>query len=106
MTDYTLEIFPDKPRPELGEKHQEIRLFFETQEIKSKYVKAEAAFTQEAFNEYLLANTNDKKDAQRNLDLKRITFAKQNNYYPKKGNKFVWAYDASDNGGDQPTRFA
>ena len=102
---YTLEIFPNKARPPLGKKHQEITILFKDKETKVAYVKAENLFTLDAFNEYLLADANDKKDAQRSLDLKRVTFAKQNNYYPKKGNKFTWEYDSS-NGGDQPKRYA
>ena len=102
---YTLEIFPNKARPPLGKEHREIRIRFKDQETKTAYVKAENLFTLDTFNEYLLADTKDKKATQRALDLKRVTFARQQNYYPKKGNKSIWEYDPSS-GGDQPLRFA
>lgn len=90
MTGYTLEIFPDKERPPLGETHKEVRIVFDSKEIKAKYIKAEVIFTKDAFNAYLLADSNDKKEAQRALDLKRVAFAKQNSYYPKQTDKFTW----------------
>ena len=105
MTDYTLEIFPNKARPPLGEKHQEIKIYFKDKDTKVAYVKAENLFTLGVFNEYITAKAKDKKATQRALDLKRVTFARQQNYFPKKGNKFTWIFDPS-NGGDQPKRYA
>lgn len=102
---YTLEIFPDAPRPALGTEHKEVQIVFKDFDTKVAYVKAENRFTLDAFNEYLTANTNDKKDTQRALDLKRVDFAKQNNYYPKRGNKYAWVYTPQA-GGDEPKRYA
>ena len=105
MIEYTVEIFPDAPRPALGVEHKEVRLTFKDQETKTKYVKAEGRFVQEEFLNYLTAETRNKKSTQRALDLKRVTFAKQNGYFPKKGNKFIWEFTPG-NGGDEPKRYA
>lgn len=102
---HTLEIFPDDPRPKLGVKHREIQLVFKDAKTKGEYIKAEGVYTKDAFGAYLLAEHNDKKDAQRKLDLKRCNFARQNNYYPKSGNKFIWEFTPYD-GGDEPKRYA
>lgn len=102
---HTLEIYPDKERPPLGETYRKVQIIFKDKDTKVAYCKAENQFTLDSFNDYLTANTTNKKSAQRALDLKRVTFARQNNYIPKKGNKFTWVYTPSD-GGDEPKRYA
>ena len=80
---HTLEIFPDKPRAKPGEQHNEVQVVFKDKETKDKYIKQERLFTLAVFNYYLTAMPSNRNEAQRALDLKRVVFAKQNNYYPQ-----------------------
>ena len=98
---YTLALFPK------GRKVDENpSLYFPDKETKEKYITREEKFCRDAYNEYLTAMPNDRKDACQALDDKRILFARQQNYAPKKTDKFMWILQESTGGDDEPKRYA
>lgn len=80
-------------------------LYFKDQDTKDAYIKREEVFARKEYNDYLTSMPNDRKDACQALDNKRILFAKQNNYAPKKSDKFMWILQEST-GGDEPKQYA
>jgi hypothetical protein len=82
-------------------------VYFPDMETKEKYVEKEVKFCLKAYNKYLTSLPNDRKGACQDFDDKRILFAKQQNYAPKKGNKLMWVLQESAGGdGDNPKRYA
>ena len=97
---YTVALFPKGRKVDKAP-----AIYFESKEEKENYVVAEGLFCLEVYNDYLSSSYGVREKYQKALDKKRITFAKQNNFAPSKGNKFMWRkQDAS--GGDEPKRYA
>ena len=81
-------------------------IYFPDKETKEAYITKEEKFCRGAYDEYLTAMPNDRKDACQALDDKRILFARQQNYAPKKTDKFMWILQESTGGDDEPKRYA
>ena len=94
---YSIPIYP-KGRD--IEKHPKV--CFPDKEVKEAYTAKEELFCRDEYNKYLTAHSNSKKEAQKELDNKRILFAKQQNYAPKKSDKFMWVLQESTGGDGDP----
>lgn len=78
------------------------KVFFPSIDVKEMYITKEEAFCRNEYNDYLTSNFNNKEKAQKALDNKRILFAKQQNYAPKKNDKFMWVLQKSTGGDGEP----
>lgn len=76
------------------------KVLFSDKDSKQKYIKAEYKFCKDAEDAYLAARfINQREKTKAELYAKRVTFAKQQNYVPKRGNKLVWIQENKDAGG-------
>lgn len=91
--------------PQGRDKETRPKIIFHSKEIKENYITSEGRFCMKEYDSYLTSNPSSRKKAQKDLDRKRIIFARQQDYAPKKGDKFTWVKQSSD-GGDEPKRYA
>lgn len=98
--EYCIPIYPK------GRKQERYpSLYFDSKEEKEEYIVKEGQFCMEAQNNYFSANSTTRESYQEDYDLKRVNFAKQQNYAPKKGNGQMWIYTEPIID-DEPKRFA
>ena len=84
---HCVRIYPKGPtKPE-----HFIRVTFPTKEVKEKYIRDEYRFCRAEEDAHNAARyPNQRAATKADLYAKRVTFAKQQNYAPKNGNKFEW----------------